>query len=200
MNFNNAEFITSYGTASQLPQSDLPEIVFSGRSNVGKSTLINKLFSRKNLARVSSVPGKTVTLNFFRCDNVNFVDLPGYGYAKSSLSEIERWGKATEKFFNSGRKTALVIQLIDFRRRATELDYQMLDFLKHTKTPFLIVFTKTDKLNKGEYNKRLSEIQNELGEYDAEAILFSSVSGEGVQELKLKIEEALSTEEKTYEL
>lgn len=187
INFNNVEYVRSYGTAAQLEPGDLPEIVFSGRSNVGKSSLINKVFNRKNLARVSSVPGKTVTINFFRCDTVNFVDLPGYGYAKKSASEIKRWGDMIEAYFGQKREIALVFQLIDFRRKASGEDLQMLDFLTRKHIPFVIVFTKCDKLNKTETVKRMEQIGEELADYDAEAILFSALSGQGVEEVREKI-------------
>ena len=187
INLNNVEYVRSYGTAAQLEPGDLPEIVFSGRSNVGKSSLINKVFNRKNLARVSSVPGKTVTINFFRCDTVNFVDLPGYGYAKKSASEIKRWGDMIEAYFGQKREIALVFQLIDFRRKASGEDLQMLDFLTRKHIPFVIVFTKCDKLNKTETVKRMEQIGEELADYDAEAILFSALSGQGVEEVREKI-------------
>lgn len=187
MNFNKVEFTSSYGTKEQLPPSDLPEIVFSGRSNVGKSSLINKIFNRKNLARVSSVPGKTVTINFFRCEDVNFVDLPGYGYARASASEIKRWGSTIEAYFNSGRNISLVIQLLDFRHKPSDDDFKMLDFLSTNSLPFIIVFTKADKLNKTHRAARIEEVARELADYDAEAFLFSALSGEGVEELKEKI-------------
>ena len=187
INFNNVEYVRSYGTAAQLEPGDLPEIVFSGRSNVGKSSLINKVFNRKNLARVSSVPGKTITINFFECDNVHFVDLPGYGYAKKSASEIKRWGDMIEAYFGQRRKIALVFQLIDFRRKASGEDLQMLDYLTRKRIPFVIVFTKCDKLNKTETLKRMEQIGEELSDYDAEAILFSALSGQGVEEVREKI-------------
>lgn len=189
INLNKIEYKASYGTAEQLPESNLPEIVFSGRSNVGKSSLINKIFNRKNLARVSSVPGKTVTINFFECENVNFVDLPGYGYAKKSASEIKRWGDMIESFFASERNIKLVFQLIDFRRKASEEDLQMLRFLTRKRIPFMIVFTKCDKLNKGETLKRMEQIGEELNEFDADAVMFSALSGQGVEELREKINE-----------
>lgn len=189
INFNKVQFDASYGTAAQLPESALPEIVFSGRSNVGKSSLINKVFGRKNLARVSSVPGKTVTINFFKCENVNFVDLPGYGYAKKSAAEIKRWGDMIEEYFKQKRNIALVLQLIDFRRKASAEDIKMLDFLSQNKIPFVIVFTKTDKLNKTQTLKRMEEIAEELAAYDADAVLFSALSGQGVEELRTKLQE-----------
>ena len=111
MNYNNAQFFTSYGSFKQIPPSERTEIAFSGRSNVGKSSLINKIFNRKSLARVSAVPGKTATINFYSLENLYFVDLPGYGYAKVSKSEKERWGSLIEGYLNDDRDLALVFQL-----------------------------------------------------------------------------------------
>ena len=113
MQFHQVLFETSFGLAEQLPPSELPEVAFAGRSNVGKSSLINKLFQRKNLARVSSMPGKTTTINFFRLPQLRIVDLPGYGYAKVSRSEKRRWGELMESYFRSERDIRLVVQLLD---------------------------------------------------------------------------------------
>ena len=126
MNFNKAEFIASYGISTQLIQDDLPEIAFAGRSNVGKSSLLNKLFNRKNLARVSSVPGKTVTVNFYNVDGNRFVDLPGYGYAKISKSEKDRFSELMEGYFQSGRNIKLVVQLVDMRHKPSADDIGMI--------------------------------------------------------------------------
>ena len=189
MNFNAIQYVASFGTAEQLTLATKPEIVFSGRSNVGKSSLINKIFNRKNLARVSSVPGKTVTINVFEGEKVNFVDLPGYGYAKRSASEIKRWGDMIEVYFAQDRDIALVLQLIDVRRKASGEDLQMLDFLTQKGIPFVIVFTKCDKLNKTETFERMEQIAEELEAYDADAILFSALSGQGVEDVRQKISE-----------
>lgn len=189
MNFNAIQYVASFGTAEQLTPATKPEIVFSGRSNVGKSSLINKIFNRKNLARVSSVPGKTVTINVFEGEKVNFVDLPGYGYAKRSASEIKRWGDMIEAYFAQDRDIALVLQLIDVRRKASGEDLQMLDFLTQKGIPFVIVFTKCDKLNKTETFERMEQIAEELEAYDADAILFSALSGHGVEDVRQKISE-----------
>ncbi len=116
MNYNKADFIASYGISSQLPESDRPELSFSGRSNVGKSSLINKLCNRKNLARVSSTPGKTATINFYEVDNCYFVDLPGYGYAKVSNADRERWDDLINSYFEAPRHHTLLVQLIDCRQ------------------------------------------------------------------------------------
>lgn len=185
MNFNKIDFESAYGTSKQLPPSTLPEIVFSGRSNVGKSSLINKLFNRKNLARVSSTPGKTITVNFFRGDNVYFVDLPGYGYARRDKSEKKRWAELMEGYFRQDRNIKLVIQLVDMRHKPSEDDMTMLSFLKESGIPFVIVLTKCDKLNKTETGKRREELAGELSEYgDITKIEFSSVTGTGTEELK----------------
>ena len=190
MNYNNVTFEAAYGTAKQLPVSDLPEIVFSGRSNVGKSSLINKLFNRKNLARVSSVPGKTTTVNFFRCEDVRFADLPGYGYAKRSGDEIRRWSNLMEGYFQSDRNIKLVVQLVDMRHPPTADDRTMIEFLKDAGVPFVIALTKSDKLKKTERQKREKEIPTELP--GLETIAFSSENGEGVEALKARIQAALT--------
>lgn len=185
MKFDSINFQAAYGTSKQLPPSVEPEIVFSGRSNVGKSSLINKVFNRKNLARVSSVPGKTITVNFFSCDGVYFVDLPGYGYAKRNQSEKKRWAELMEGYFQSERNIALVIQLIDMRHAPSADDMTMLNFMKQMEIPFIIALTKSDKLNKSETEKRREELKQELADYeDIIKIEFSSVTGKGVNEIK----------------
>ena len=165
MRFDKTEFTAAYGTSKQLPPSKEAEIVFSGRSNVGKSSLINKLFNRKNLARVSSVPGKTITVNFFKGDGAYFVDLPGYGYAKREQGERKRWAELMEGYFQSQRNIALVIQLIDMRHSPTADDMTMLNFLKEMEIPFVIALTKCDKLNKTETEKRREALETELADY-----------------------------------
>lgn len=188
MRFDKVEFTAAYGTAKQLPASNVPEIVFSGRSNVGKSSLINKVFNRKNLARVSSVPGKTITVNFFKGDGVWFVDLPGYGYAKRDQSEKKRWADLMEGYFQSGRNIPLVVQLIDMRHAPSADDMIMLDFMRQNEIPFVIALTKCDKLNKTETEKRREELETELADYaDIQRIEFSAVKGTGVEEVKAAI-------------
>lgn len=192
MKYEKAEFKSAYGTFEQLPVSDLPEIAFAGRSNVGKSSLLNKLFMRKNLARVSSVPGKTITINFYGVDGVNFVDLPGYGYAKVSRSEKQRWAKMMEGYFNSDRNIKLVVQLIDMRHPPTADDIMMMDFLESTGIDFIVVMTKSDKLNKGDYKKRLEKSKEEMSFIDSEYIIpFSSQTGENIEKIKAIIESHL---------
>ena len=193
MNYNKAIFERAFGISNQLPESESCEIAFAGRSNVGKSSLLNKLFNRKSLARVSSVPGKTITINFYDVDGVKFVDLPGYGYAKISKQEKERFSELMEGYFKSGRNIKLVVQLVDMRHKASEDDFNMISFMKEMNIPFIIVMTKADKLNKTEFNKRIEESAKEfeaLG--DCTVIPFSSKSGLGLEEIKKQIESAIN--------
>ena len=193
MDYSKAQFERAYGTFEQLPASTMPEIVFSGRSNVGKSSLINKVFNRKNLARVSSVPGKTITINFYSCGNdAKIVDLPGYGYAKVAKSEKTRWANMMEQYFNSGRDIKLVVQLVDMRHPATADDIMMMEFLEHAGIDYIVVMTKSDKLNKGEYKSRVENSRQELSFVDPENIIpFSSQTGENVEKIKAIIESRL---------
>lgn len=192
MNYNVAKFEQAFGISSQLPPSVEPEIAFAGRSNVGKSSLLNKLFNRKQLARVSSVPGKTITINFYDVDGAKFVDLPGYGYAKISKQEKERFAELMEGYFRSERNLKLVVQLVDMRHKPTADDIGMIEFMKQMEIPFIIVMTKSDKLKVKEYKKRLADSKNELEiAGDVPIIPFSSQTGEGVDEVKRCIEQAL---------
>lgn len=165
MNYNNAQFEKAFGKFEQLEQSNLPEICFCGRSNVGKSSLINKVLGRKSIARVSSKPGKTITINFYKVDNIRLVDLPGYGYAKVNDAEKMRWSELMEGYFKSNRNIKMVFQLIDMRHPATDFDLWMLDFLTQMGYPYTVVLTKSDKLNKTETANRLSLINEELGDF-----------------------------------
>ena len=190
MNYNRAQFLCSYGISSQIPPSDRIEIAFAGRSNVGKSTAINKIFSRKNLARVSAVPGKTATINFYGVENIHFVDLPGYGYAKVAKTEKHRWSELIEGYFAQDRNLYLVMQLVDMRHPATALDVQMVDFLITNEIPFIVLLTKSDKLNKTQRTERLRLIREELPCGDQLTIIpFSGETGEGVDEVHAIIEE-----------
>lgn len=190
MNFNKAEFAASYGNFSQIPPQQRLEIAFAGRSNVGKSSLINKILNRKSLARVSSVPGKTATINFFSVDGIYFVDLPGYGYAKVSKTEKKRWSELIDGYLMSERNIALVFQLIDMRHPPTEDDLLMIDFLIQNQMPFIVVLTKADKLSSSARRERLENFKKEIP-YSGQIkmIEFSSVTGEGVDELRRIIEE-----------
>lgn len=191
MNFNNANFEKAFGTFEQLEESTFSEFCFSGRSNVGKSSLINKVLNRKSIARVSSKPGKTVTINFYKVDNVRLVDLPGYGYAKVPFAERTRWSDLMEGYFNSGRNIKRVFQLVDMRHPATDFDISMLEFLAHYEIPYTVVLTKADKLNKTDTAKRLELIYEELGELGegVEIIPFSALNGQGAE----RIREIIST-------
>lgn len=196
MNYNKAAFDRAFGISAQLPPADGIEIAFAGRSNVGKSSLLNRLFNRKSLARVSSVPGKTVTVNFYDVDGVHFVDLPGYGYAKISKAEKKRFGELMEGYFQSGRPIRLVVQLIDMRHAPTADDLQMIDFLQQIGLPFVVVLTKADKLKPTQYKKRLEELGTELPDLGTgvQVIPFSSVKGQGSEQLKAVIEQACQSE------
>lgn len=192
MNYNLAKFERAYGIFEQLPESKESEIVFSGRSNVGKSSLLNKLFNRKSLARVSSVPGKTITINFYDVDGVKFVDLPGYGYAKLSKSEKERFAGLMEGYFNSDRNIKLVVQLVDMRHKPSADDYAMISFLKEMQIPFIVACTKADKLKVKEFQKRSTELLSELENVDENVIIpFSSQNGLGADKIKQLIENSL---------
>lgn len=196
MNFNNIEFELAAGTAEQLPESTKPEVVFSGHSNVGKSSLINKIARRKNLARVSSQPGKTATINFYNAEEFHLVDLPGYGYAKVSKAEKARWADLVEGYLSQKRNIALIIQIIDIRHKPTKDDYDMLRFLYNNNAPFVIVLTKKDKLKKTAYQKRIGEVMDELEEFEGvELIPFSAVNGDGLEDVKEVIEEHVNDSE-----
>ena len=190
MNYNKVEFEAAFGTLKQIPESDIPEIVFAGRSNVGKSSMLNKIFNRKNLARVSSMPGKTITINFFKVYNIRIVDLPGYGYAKVAKGEKRRWAEMMEGYFQSPRNIQLVVQLVDMRHKPSEDDYIMMRFLRDAELPFIVAATKSDKLNKTQYKERVEGLKNELSEFGDDLVIipFSSEKGDGVDTLKSYLE------------
>lgn len=191
MRFDKVKYEASYGTAQQLPASEHIEIAFAGRSNVGKSSMLNKILNRKNLARVSSVPGKTVTVNFFDCDGIKLVDLPGYGYAKVNFKEKKRWADLMEGYFTSDRNIRLVVQLTDMRHPVTKDDLDMMRFMQSAGYDFIVVMTKSDKLNKTERTKRMEDIHTELAEFgDVKIIPFSASNGEGADEIRKAIEAA----------
>lgn len=191
--YESAQFETSFGTSKQLKESDLPEIAFAGKSNVGKSSLLNKILNRKSLAKVSSVPGKTVTINFFKLNCCRFADLPGYGYAKVSRDEKLRWADLMESYFKTDRDIRLVVQLFDMRHMPTKDDLDMIDFLVQTGYNFIVVLTKSDKLNKTESVNMLEKITQEVHKYaDVEVIPFSSLKRTGVAQVREQIEKALA--------
>ena len=176
MNYNNSEFLASYGLSRQLPDSDRPEIVFSGRSNVGKSSLINKLCNRKKLARVSATPGKTATINFYHVDTAYFVDLPGYGYAKVSNAERERWDDLINSYFEADRAVCLLVQLLDSRRAPSADDVQM--------------------LKKSEMATRKEEFERICAPYGCQAVVLTSAeNGLGMDELRTLLEASMAAED-----
>ena len=185
-------FTYSAGLSSQLRPDDRPDVVFSGRSNVGKSSLINKLCNRKSLARVSSKPGKTATINFFDAGTFNLVDLPGYGYAKVSKVEKLRWAELVEGYFAAGRDIALVVQIIDMRHKPSSDDMDMINFLYQSEIPFIIVMTKSDKLNKSEYAAQLEQMTALFADYEGVGLYpFSALKGDGTQAIIEAIEQHL---------
>ena len=187
MNFQKASFSKAYGLTSQLPQSSVPEIVLCGRSNVGKSSLINKLVGRKNLARTSSEPGKTATIGVF------LVDLPGYGYAKKAQSEKERFNALMGGYFGMDRDIPLVLSLIDIRHEPSRLDINLIEFLIEAEFPLCIVFTKCDKLSKAQINKNLKMFEETIPCFeDIHYVVCSSETGEGIDTIKAYIEESLN--------
>lgn len=192
MNFHIVDFEASYGKLNQIPKSDLPEIVFSGKSNVGKSSLINKILYRKSLARVSATPGKTSTINFFKLGEARFVDLPGYGYAKVSRNEQNRWAELVEGYFFQKRNIALIIQICDIRHSTTKNDFEMINFLHNTECNFVIALTKLDKLKNSQRQERIDAFKQELSQYNG--ITFfpcSSQTGEGIEDIRKAIEDSI---------
>lgn len=186
LNFNNVKLDITAGLPSQLVKDGLPQIAFSGRSNVGKSSLINKLINRKSLARVSAAPGKTVTVNYYNVDNaVYLVDLPGYGYARRSAEDVKKWSRMTDGYFGDNAALVCVAQLIDLKVGITKDDAQMLDWLYETKTPFFIVATKCDKLSKTAAEANLKAIkEHEYVPDDVEIIPFSALSAFGCDKIR----------------
>jgi len=185
MNYHKVTFLTSFGSVSQLPPSRKPEIVFAGRSNVGKSSLINALFQQKSLARVSATPGKTATINFFETENLIFADLPGYGYAKVSRGEKRRWADLIEGYFAQDRDIALVLSLVDSRHPPSRDDRMMVEFLIENELPFVVVLTKIDKLSPRQRQERLAAFANQLPQGEELTMLpFSAQTGEGREQLR----------------
>lgn len=192
MNFQNAKFSASYGLKSQIPEGKKPEIVFCGRSNVGKSSLINKLVNRKSLARTSSEPGKTATINFYDLDEIVLVDLPGYGYAKKSRDEKERFNDLIDGYFQMDRDIPLVLSLMDIRHAPSELDIGLIDCLIEMEFPVCIVFTKCDKLSKAQINKSLQIFAETIPYFEfIHYVISSSETGEGIETIREFIEESL---------
>ena len=183
INTHNADILLSAANKSHYPQDDIPEVALAGRSNVGKSSFINTLLNRKNLARTSGKPGKTQLLNFFNIDDkLRLVDVPGYGYARVSKKEREKWGRMIEEYLTSRENLKAVVSLVDFRHEPSADDVQMYEFLKYYEIPVILVATKADKIPRGKWNKHESMIKKKL-EFDTSDsfIIFSSVTKEGLE-------------------
>lgn len=193
MKVHNADIVISAVSPKQYPETELPEIALAGRSNVGKSSFINTLLDRKNLARTSSKPGKTQTLNFYNIENIlHFVDVPGYGYAKVSKTERAKWGKMIETYLTTRENLRAVISLVDMRHEPSVDDVQMYGFLKYYNIPVILVATKADKIPRAKWNKHESLIKKTLDFDPTDTFIrFSSVSKMGKDEAWMAIEKAI---------
>ncbi|MEE3460086.1 MAG: ribosome biogenesis GTP-binding protein YihA/YsxC [Candidatus Faecousia sp.] len=189
MNLQKAEFLTSLTDLSKLPKDGLPQIAFSGKSNVGKSSVINRVLQRKNFARVGETPGKTIHINFFRIDNrAYFVDLPGYGYAKVAKSEKERWGRLMEAYFSDPTRISLGILIVDARHKPTENDVTMAKYFQGSERPWVVVANKLDKLKISEVEPNLALIRETLAlDPQTPLIPFSAEKGTGREDLLREI-------------
>lgn len=190
INYQLARFEASYGTVESIPEPTQPEVSVAGRSNVGKSSLLNKLFGRKNLVKVSSTPGKTCNVNFFDVDGITFVDLPGYGFARVSKAEKDRWSDLIGGYFELERSFNLVLSLVDIRHEAQKLDRQMIAFLQDAGLPYLVVLTKGDKLSRNKQNAQAALLSRQLEVPRDQMIITSSETGQGIDELKSRIAQA----------
>ena len=190
INYQNVDLVMSAGFPEQFPQDGLPQIAFSGRSNVGKSSLINALLGRKSLARVSGQPGKTITANFYNIDRKYYlVDLPGYGFAKRPDAEREKWSTLMGAYFDNNPNLRLVVQLIDLKVGPTMDDDQMLSWLYETRTPYIIAATKADKLNVTDRKKNLERLsKDQMILEGTHVIAFSALKGDGRDEILSIIE------------
>lgn len=185
--FEKQKFTASVYKLTDLPKSELPQIVLCGRSNVGKSSFINSLFNQKNLAKTSSTPGKTRSINFYDIDSTFFmVDLPGYGYAKVSQSDRQKWGKLINDFFAESKNIVLVFHLIDCRHNPTELDIKLNQMLKDLNLPYNVILNKSDKLKQSEVSKSVKSVVQFFPEliFNVNLFLYSSVKGTGKKEIK----------------
>jgi len=194
MIIKKSEILISAVKKEQYPNTDVPEIAFAGKSNVGKSSMINALLNRRSLARTSSQPGKTQTLNFYNInDEFNFVDLPGYGYAKVSKNELSKWGDMIESYLHNRQQLEEVIQLVDIRHEPGKNDMQMYDWIKSFGFTGYIIATKADKLSRSQQMKSLNVIKETLHIKDSNLILpFSATSKLGVEEIWLLFESILN--------
>ena len=201
MEINQTEFITSLTEYKKFPGIGKPEIAFAGRSNVGKSSLLNSLARRKALAKVSATPGKTRMINIFNADGTFFlVDLPGYGFAKVTQQEQERWGKMMSGYFQTSKSLRLTLHLVDIRHEPTRDDVTMNRFLRQTEQPFFVVATKADKISKAQRQKNIALIGRALEVQPWQILPYSSETGEGRKELLKVIEDALKAGKEDNEI
>jgi GTP-binding protein len=192
------EFVTSAVSTSDFPREGIPEIVIAGRSNVGKSSIINRLAGKAKLARTSSTPGKTQSINFYRIDNAfYFVDLPGYGYAKASKSAVQQWKKLIEQYFEIRSTIVLVIQLVDSRMPPTNLDLRLSEWLAKLKMPRMIVATKSDKISNNQRNASIRALTSSFGVQSV--VMSSAETGDGCKEIWKQILQATAVKESTRE-
>ncbi len=188
IHFNNVDFILSAFAKKHLPEEVFPEVAFAGRSNVGKSSLINKLVNRTNLVKTSSKPGKTQSLNYFNIDNkLYFVDLPGYGFAKVSKKMRNQWQTLITSYLVSREMLKLVVVIVDIRHEVKVLDRNLVDWLRHNNLPYQIVYTKADKLTKNKQLKNATALDAGLGIVPHQRIIFSAKTGQGSEEVKQRI-------------
>ncbi len=196
MKIKTADFVKSAVKPVDYPELDLPEIAFVGRSNVGKSSLINKLLNRRSLAKTSSTPGKTRLINYFLINkDMVFVDLPGYGYAKISKKERESLGKMVEKYLSTSQNLKMVAVLQDIRREQTDMDRVMIDLIRHYGIPVLLIYTKADKFSNNQRIQRLKKLGSSLTPIDFGPIPFSSSTGAGREKVWELINEVIETTE-----
>lgn len=196
VNLQKAEFVRSAAKASDFPRDRLPQVAFAGRSNVGKSSVINRLLNRKNLARVGAAPGKTTHINYFLIDEKFYlVDLPGYGYAKVSNADRERWDDLINSYFEAPRHHTLLVQLIDCRHAPSADDLQMLKYLHYHQIPFVVALTKADKLKKSQLAKTQEDFEKVCLPYGCQkVVLTSGENGYGIPELQAVLNEAVAAE------
>ena len=191
INFNKVEFILSAASEKQFVRDGMPQLAFAGRSNVGKSSVINRLVNRKNFARVGASPGKTSQINYFKIDGkLYLVDLPGYGFARRSKAERDRWAELIGDFFDSERSFNLVVSLVDIRHDPSKLDHDMIDYLQGNEFNFIVCLTKADKLSRTQQARQAAAIKKQLNVPAENVIITSSQTGTGIDELKRRIAEA----------
>ena len=194
MHVKSAEFLTSAVKTNQYPAADLPEVAFAGRSNVGKSSLINKLVNRKRLVKTSSTPGRTQLINFFQVNGeISLVDLPGYGYAKVPAAVKRQWGPMVEAYIANRTNLKCVVLLMDLRRIPRDEEFSLLDWVHHNEIPTILVLTKADKLSKTQRQKQCRSAAEVLGVDASDFILFSAKTGLGKEELWRSIEGVLGS-------